>query len=263
MSAPSLFTPFPGRVITVGSTDRANILLIQKQLNQQGCGPIAEDGNFGPETLEAVSLFQARSTDSRGLPLAIDGRVGPMSWAVLFRVDTVAVQAPPTALSAGALNVARDQLGVLEQPPGSNSGPLVNQYLASVNTPPGNPWCAAFVYWCFDQAATALNVPNPAIRTAGALDIWNEAGKHGAHRIACAEAADVPGLVQPGMVFVISTGGGHGHVGLVESIDGVVLTTIEGNTNAGGSREGIGVFRHQGRRIAQISCGFVDFTQPA
>ena len=62
------------------------------------------------------------------------------------------------------------------------------------------------------------------------------------------------------MVFVLSTGGGHGHVGFIESVQGVVLTTIEGNTNDGGSREGVGVFRRNGRRINGINQGFVDYS---
>jgi hypothetical protein len=243
----------------VGSADQTSISAIQKRLNQVGCGPVVEDGNFGAETLEAVERFQARSVDTQGLPLLVDGKAGPMTWAALFRTDTVPVETPGSALAGTVLKVAAGQIGVLEVPPGSNSGPDVNRYLAAVNTPSGNPWCAAFVYWCFDQAAKTLNTKNPAICTAGVLDMWNQAGARGIRRIASAEASNTPGMVQPGMVFVISTGGGHGHAGLVESVNGVVLTTIEGNTNEGGSREGIGVFRHQGRRIGQINCGFVDF----
>ena len=75
-----------------------------------------------------------------------------------------------------------------------------------------------------------------------------------------ARASDRPSLVRPGMVFVLATGGGHGHVGFVESLTGVVLTTIEGNTNEGGSREGVGVFRRVGRRISTINQGFVDYS---
>ena len=61
------------------------------------------------------------------------------------------------------------------------------------------------------------------------------------------------------MVFVLATGGGKGHVGIVKEVNGVVLTTIEGNTNDGGSREGIGVFERKGRRIADINLGFVNY----
>jgi len=120
-------------------------------------------------------------------------------------------------------------------------------------------WCAAFVYFCFAQASSSLTVINPVVRTAGVLDHWNKAGIRGIHRLSTAVCQDQPSLVLPGMIFVIVTGGGHGHTGLVEAIHGVTLTTIEGNTNAGGSREGIGVFRRNSRRISDINQGFIDY----
>jgi len=54
-------------------------------------------------------------------------------------------------------------------------------------------------------------------------------------------------------------GGGLGHTGIVEKVNGGFLTTIEGNTNDGGSREGIGVFRRTGRKIKDINKGFLQY----
>jgi len=255
---------FPDHVIKVGSTDTASVLAIQRRLNQTGCGPVQEDGVFSAETLEAVKLFQAKSVDFQNHPLAVDGQVGMMTWAALFKSEVVRSPAAPAgSLLANVLLTAGGEVGVMEVPPGSNRGPKVDQYLASVglNAQDGSfAWCAAFVYWCFREASSAMAVPNPATKTAGALDVWNLAGPRGFRRITPVEASDSPTLVQPGMVFVLSTGGGHGHVGLIESLSGVVLTTIEGNTNDGGSREGVGVFRRVGRRINSINEGFVDYS---
>ena len=50
------------------------------------------------------------------------------------------------------MHVAESQIGVLEIPKGSNSGPEVNEYLASANLDPGNSWCASFVNWCLKQS---------------------------------------------------------------------------------------------------------------
>jgi hypothetical protein len=61
------------------------------------------------------------------------------------------------------------------------------------------------------------------------------------------------------MVFVLRTGGDTGHMGLIEKVQGSLLTTIEGNTNLNGSREGIGVFRRSGRTITSINLGFLDY----
>jgi hypothetical protein len=265
MSAGAAAVPvFPGQVVKAGSSDRASVLSIQGRLNAAGCGPVQEDGVFSAETLEAVQLFQARSVDADGSPLTVDGVVGPMTWAALFRLAALpSITVAANSLLARTLVVAGSQIGVMERPPGSNRGPEVDQYLAAVglNARDGSfAWCAAFIYWCFREASTALSTANPAIKTAGALEVWNTAGTKGFRRVTCAEATDTPSLVQPGMVFVLATGGVHGHVGFVKSVAGVVLTTIEGNTNEGGSREGIGVFQRVGRRVNSINRGFVDFS---
>jgi len=255
---------FPGRVIKAGSQDKASILAIQSRLNMVGCGPVQEDGQFSAETFEAVQLFQARSLDFENHPLKVDGSVGPMTWAALFKSSVLpSVVTPVAPLMQQVMVIAGGEVGVMEQPPGSNRGPQVDQYLTSVGLNPADgsfAWCAAFVYWCFREASVQLGVPNPAVKTAGALDVWHLSGPKGFRPITPAEAADRPGAIGPGMVFVLSTGGGHGHVGFIESVQGVVLTTIEGNTNDGGSREGVGVFRRHGRQINGINQGFVDYS---
>jgi len=40
---------------------------------------------------------------------------------------------------------------------------------------------------------------------------------------------------------------------------GGLLTTIEGNTNNSGSREGIGVFRRKARTINSINEGYLEY----
>lgn len=45
-----------------------------------------------------------------------------------------------------ALRRALSYVGVKESPPGSNSGYMVDRWLASTHLPPGNPWCMAFVH---------------------------------------------------------------------------------------------------------------------
>ena len=56
-----------------------------------------------------------------------------------------------TPLAAAALRYAQSQVGQREQPKGSNRGPMVDKYLASVGLQPGYAWCQAFVYWCYLQ----------------------------------------------------------------------------------------------------------------
>jgi hypothetical protein len=89
------------------------------------------------------------------------------------RAPEVATPGAFALLLAEALKVAVSQIGVMEQPPGSNRGPEVDRYLTAVGLDPTRgsfPWCAAFVFSCFDEAARALGRTNPVIRTAGVLD---------------------------------------------------------------------------------------------
>ena len=262
MAASSVSQPFPGHVVAVGSKG-PDVAAIQQRLNILGCGPIATDGNFGVQTAEAIQLFQARSQDQFGNSLQIDGRVGPTTWAALFGHATVpSVTTTTSALGAKVLDVAAAEVGTMEDPLGSNRGPKVDQYIRASGLDPANgsyPWCAAFVYWCFEKASAQLGVPNPAIKTASVHTLWAEAGTKGVERISPEEVAQQPSLIEPGMVFVITTSAAAGHVGLVKQVDGVILTTIEGNTNLGGSREGIGVFLRKSRHVDSINCGFVKY----
>ncbi len=262
-SSPAL--PYPGRLIKKGEKNKDIVRAVQRRLNESGVGPIKEDGDFGKNTEGAVRLFQARFADTDGQPLKVDGQIGAITWAVLFGTMTVP-DAPPAATTnpfiTSMLQIASSLVGVLENPPGSNRGPEVDKFVKSVGLNPAGrfPWCAAFIYYCFDQAAKQLGIANPVVRTAGVLDHWNRAAAQKVPRITSARAQGDPTLVKPGHLFIMDYGGGSGHTGIVERVIGGKLVTIEGNTNNGGSREGIGVFRREQRKIASINKGFIDYT---
>jgi lysozyme family protein len=262
--APANPPAYPGRLLRNGSTGRA-VETVQARLLELGLRDLGGvDGDFGDRTEWAVRQFQARSIDHEGLPLEVDGIVGPRTWGALFGLAAMPPPAPAPAagdFAAALLTRASAEIGVREMPPGSNRGPQVDAYLSRVSpTLLGQPWCMAFVYWCHDEAARALGRPNPAPRTAGVHRGWQDAGlAAGGTVVTAAQAAQDPSLVRPGMVFFIDTGGGKGHAGIVADLVGSRLVTIEGNTNDGGSREGIGVFARSGRRIAEINLGFAAF----
>lgn len=267
--------PYPKRVIKRDSDATEAVKLIQHRLFGLGytetfegkVRPLTADGEFGRATTEAVELFQIRHTDNQGRPLTVDGEVGAASWGALFGAETVP-QSPDRVrdkLSAEVIAVAGEEVGVMEEPPGSNRGKKVQQYQKLVGIDPGEPWCAAFVYYCFATAAGRLKRKNPMetsdCKSGQVLDLWNRARRASRVKtISPDEAADDPSRVKPGMVFIISTSGEHGHTGLVAGVHGNRLETIEGNTNDGGSREGIGVFRRTGRTLASINRGFIDFS---
>jgi hypothetical protein len=266
MSSPQIAPlPFPGRIIKAGDQEEATVRAVQTRLNEVGCGPIDVDGDFRRETIGAVKLFQARFTDADGVPLKVDGEVGSLTWAALFGVQSVvSVTDAPSRLLRRALEIAVSEIGIMEEPPGSNRGSQVDRYVESVGLNPSGKfaWCAAFTYFCYDRAARELDRSNPVVKTAGVMAHWSKAGTRGVPRITKEQAVNNPALVHPGHIFIISIGSkGLGHTGIVERVDGGKLVTIEGNTNDGGSREGVGVFRRSARKIADINKGYIDYSQ--
>lgn len=247
---------YPGRLIQAGEKDAAIVLAVQARLNEAGCGPVPATGVFGPKTVAAVKLFQSTRRDHLGNPLEIDGKIGAITWTALFGASAPPAPPPSDSLASKVLAVATSQVGVLEDPPGSNRGARVGAYLHSVGLEPGYFWCAAFVYWCFQEASVALGRANPVFRTAGCMNHWNGTK---ARRIVAANAVANPALVKPGQIFIINHGRGTGHTGLVERVEAGFLQTIEGNSDPEGGSNGIGVFRLQ-RKIAKINQGFIEYT---
>lgn len=264
-------TDYPGSPIGPGSTNEEAVRAIQTRLAElkipesSGLKKIEVDGAFGPATESAIKLFQAQSVDSNGNPLDVDGFAGPMTWAALFGAKIQNVKKSGSALLDAVIAKASSQVGVLESPLGSNRGPQVDKYILAAGLDPTKgsfAWCAAFLCWCYQEAAKDLGVANPMPKTAGVLALWNKSGEKGLFRVSRALASQQPQLVTPGMFFFLDTGQGTGHVGLVKSVQGVVLRTIEGNTtDKSGSREGIGVFERNVRKIGSINLGFADMTR--
>lgn len=150
-----------------------------------------------------------------------------------------------TALHEAALNVV--EVG------GENRGAKVEAYQRASGLRPGDPWCAAFVAW---NVATANGTLKPPAWTSGsAITTWHR----GARALPFAAKAtplegDYRAKIAPGWIWVRATtsksadaarkgGWVKGHCGIVVAVDEVGFHTIEGNTNAAGSREGDGVWR--------------------
>lgn len=125
---------------------------------------------------------------------------------------------------ADVLDTARRELGVREDPPGSNRVKYGAWYGWN-----GVPWCMEFVQWCFAQAGKPL--PYRTASCSGLLDWYRK----NAPECIATEA-------QPGDIIIYN----FGHTGIVESAAASTITAIEGNTSAGdkGSQaNGGGVFR--------------------
>lgn len=148
-------------------------------------------------------------------------------------------------LADRALNIAIAQLGNAEVPHSSNWGPHIEKYLKSVGITNPQPWCAAFVYWCVNEASKEMNVPNPLKKTGSVLDQWNNS-KH--LRVTTPQKGDI---------FIMDFGGGNGHTGFVSGVVGDKINTVEGNSNDEGSREGYEVCRKPGGRKISSCKGFL------
>jgi peptidoglycan hydrolase-like protein with peptidoglycan-binding domain len=83
-----LLHPYPGHMHQRGDSTHEHAVLIQRRLNSfagprghavLGNKPLKADGEFGPLTERIVKVFQ------RNRRMEVDGVVGPVTWARMFR----------------------------------------------------------------------------------------------------------------------------------------------------------------------------------
>lgn len=151
-------------------------------------------------------------------------------------------------LAEKIVEIAKKEVGV-EEIDGSNCGPRVNEYKSATNLPPKEswPWCAAFVDWVVKEAMADGNYTFQRPRTAGAWDLENWSLKQDDST----STKRSPGEdVKAGDIIIYK----FSHVGFaIADADHETATvkTVEGNTDAAGSREGGGVFLKR-RKLSQI-----------
>jgi len=136
------------------------------------------------------------------------------------------------------VSLARNEIGV-EEVDGSNCGVRVDAYKSATNLPPHEswPWCAAFVCWLVREAIRT-DGPYTFARptTAGAWDFenWSKKQDNSTHTLR------TPGNdIKAGDIVIFK----FSHIGIcVRGAEAGRIRTVEGNTDAAGSREGGGVF---------------------
>ncbi len=129
---------------------------------------------------------------------------------------------PSTGTPAGQamVNLARAEVGVAEQPPGSNDSPRIAQFRQATAGAPGpGPWCAYFVSWAAREAGAPIGDAGQGYGRVD--DVWAWAERSGKAIPAGS------GRPQPGDLIVWDE-----HIGIVESVgaDGSIHT-IEGNSS--------------------------------
>lgn len=173
-----------------------------------------------------VSFTPPAPAPAPGAPPAFAGMLASASspWAgapTLPALGPAPTSGPPGGPAGLAmLDTVRNEVGVAEQPPGSNDAPRIAQYRQATVGSGVGPWCAYFTSWAAREAGVPVGDQGQGFGSVDALYDW-------AQRSGKAIPAG-PGVVpQPGDMIVWDE-----HIGLVESVapDGTV-NTIEGNSS--------------------------------
>lgn len=129
-----------------------------------------------------------------------------------------------------------------------NSSAIIDVWLRRVRARPGDPWCAAFASCMVVDACHELGMASRFRGSASGHRLFELGREDGLW-------TPEPG---PGFIFGIDHGKRKSHVGIVVEVDEhEVCTTIEGNTNRAGEREGTCVASHR-RPLATLTMGFLD-----
>lgn len=130
------------------------------------------------------------------------------------------------------VQIAAREIGVREET-GHNDGLRVESYLSSVNLKRGQPWCAGFISWVYAQAGYTRP------KSGWTPDLF--------------PSSRLARSALPGNLLGIYFPEFHrmAHVGLIVKQEGDWVTSIEGNTNVTGAREGDGVYKKR-RHIKTI-----------
>jgi hypothetical protein len=176
----------------------------------------------------ALLATLARIDQINGMLQPAAAPTAPTGGAFAATLSSVTGAAAPTALPAAGgtsagqamLNIARAEVGVTEQPPGSNDSPRIAQFRQATAGAPGpGPWCAYFVSWAARNAGVPLGDAGQGFGRVDDVWAWAErAGK------AIPAGSGSP---QPGDLIVWDE-----HIGIVESVgpDGSIRT-VEGNSS--------------------------------
>jgi hypothetical protein len=139
------------------------------------------------------------------------------------------------------VGIAKTQVGVVEQPRNSNSGPQVEGWYQRSTWLKGTgfAWCAAFICYLFREASKKpdMQYSFKLPQTAGAYDFENWARNNSNY----VDVISGPFTrIIPGDIIIFN----FSHIGIAVDVStNGSVSTIEGNTNSAGSREGDGVYQ--------------------
>jgi hypothetical protein len=162
-------------------------------------------------------------------PAATQSFASTMQTATATNALAPMTSASPAGTPAGQaiLNAIRPEVGVAEQPPGSNDSPRIAQYRQATAGSGVGPWCAYFVSWAARQAGVPLGDQGQGFGRVDDVMAWaQKTGK-------ALPAGSTPAA---GDLIVWDE-----HIGVVESVDpDGAIHTIEGNSSDQVSRRTYG-----------------------
>src|SRR3954468_15364175 len=162
--------------------------------------------------LDRVALLQSFLSPTPPVVTATAAQQTTFSSALTASAAGAGTTTGPTALAGAAtggtpagqaaLAAAEAEVGVSEQPPGSNDSPRIAQYRqATAGSPGAGPWCAYFASWAARQAGAPLGDYGQGFGRVD--DVWSWAQSAG-------RTTKDP---QPGDLVVWDE-----HIGIVESV---------------------------------------------
>ncbi|NBP57951.1 hypothetical protein EBU71_15720, partial [bacterium] len=250
-------------------SDNSKIKTVEKNKDfRQNVGQI---GDSFKSTIQENNFFQPSVTvesSDYGPQKDLNGSTEPIADPSSVPVSPPSYVDDSVGSSSGIISdfakemvrIASTQVGVTESPPNSNKGSQVEVYQDSTSLGKGSwptvrsadswPWCAAFITWLFKTASQkpGISYSFKLPTTAGAWDYENWAKSNSKYvdsfynqnysnrPIGSKPITDI----LPGDIVCFD----FSHIGLsVGTLNNGRVDTIEGNTDAAGSREGGGVFK--------------------
>ena len=216
-----------------------SVRLVQEWLALHGFA-VSVDGDFGPATERALSLFQKKEA------LPENGSVDQATFCALTApLLRVLATVPPAGQALPGLMVGYARQHLAEHPleiGGQNRGPWVRVYMEG-NEGKDWPWCAGFVCFVMRQAAASLGQAPPLKPTFSCDELASRARSAG-YFIPGLQLTNPATQLAPGAIFLNRKNTSDwSHTGLVTAVSSETFETIEGNTNDAGDREGYEVCR--------------------
>ena len=233
-----------------GNNNKKDVMKIQSWLtlysmaNPNAGTGTGVDGDYGPATEKAVSNFQKLER------LPESGVVTQETFSVLCETMEKAFETviPGNGLRQLIVNTAIHhtkfkpfELSINAK---SNMGPWVRAYMDNHE---GTDWfwCMGFAQSILDQAASQLGKNFKTLMPLTySCDTVGTTGLQKGLLIRHSVVRNNPALVKPGDFFLLQkTPHDWIHTGIITGVFDDVFETVEGNTNAGGSSNGIAVLK--------------------